>query len=206
MNGLKHAFSVMFHPIEGWDELMYHKEGKVSTANIIAVMVFFVLVMRRQLTGFIFNSDVKLSNLNIWFILTQSIILLLLFSIVNWAVCTLFDGKGRLKDIWITTNYSMIPFVISNIVYIILSNYMKMDEKIFLVWILYIGIIWTALLLIKGLESIHQYSIPSTLLSIVITIIGILIIIFLCVLLLSLTQQFIGFIVTVIKEIMIRKI
>lgn len=202
ISGFKDAFKIMFHPIDGYRELFYAKKGSNSVATVLAITLFLLLIAKRQLTGIIFNT-IKLDELNIWIILVQSIILIFAFSAVNWSVCTLFDGNGSFSKIWIVMNYSLIPFMIVTIFNIILSNYFISGEQIFISIISWFSIIWTGFLIIKGLEEIHEYNIPQTLLSISATIVGLLIIIFLIVLLLSLSQQLIGFIVTISKEITI---
>jgi hypothetical protein len=55
-------------------------------------------------TGFIFN-DASIKDVNAWYALAQTFGLVVLFAVANWAVTTLFEGKGKLKDIYIVTSY-----------------------------------------------------------------------------------------------------
>ena len=64
-------------------------------------------------TGFIFNAGTRLEDLNVLYLLAQSVGLFFLFCVINWALCTLFDGKGRLKGIWIAVTYALMPMVLT---------------------------------------------------------------------------------------------
>lgn len=194
----------MFHPIEGYIELFYHKWQSVFVANIIAVIYFLLLIIQRQLTGFLFN-PVRLENLNVLNLLVQSIGIALLFTGINWAVCTLFDGKGKFAEIWIMINYALVPYLISMFIVVVMSNILKTDERMFMTIVTVVGVLWSLFLLVKGLEAIHEYTIPQTLLSIVSTILGMLVVVFIFILLLSLSQQMIGFIITIGQELMLRQ-
>lgn len=204
MNKYKTPFYIISHPIEGYVELFYHKWESLLVANFISLIYFITLIVKRQATGFIFN-NARLDELNVFNLMVQSAGIVIMFCALNWAVCTLFDGKGKLKGIWIAINYALVPYIVSTIVIIGLSNMLKTDESMFMSIIYYIGILWSGFLLVKGLEAVHQYTIPQTLLSIISTIAGMMIVVFIFILLLSLSQQMIGFIVTISKELMLRK-
>jgi hypothetical protein len=204
MGGVKDLILVCLHPIEGWQELFYRKKERIALANALAVAYFIVAIMKRQLTGFIFNSTVRLDRINIGFLFTQTILLLIAIAAINWAVSTLFDGEGKPADIWICVCYSFAPTIVFTALYVLASNIMAVEEQFFLQGILVIGYVWTALLIVKSLENLHQYTIPQTLFTLALTLFGILVLIFLFVLLLSLSQQMIRFFVTVYKELSLR--
>jgi hypothetical protein len=204
MGIFKELVKVCIHPIEGWQELFYRKKQSLMLANILAVAYFVVAILKRQLTGFIFNSGVQLDRINVGFLFTQTIVLLVTFAAINWAVSTLFDGEGKIEGIWICVCYSFAPTIFSTLLYVAASNMMAAEEQFFLKGILYAGYIWTGFLIIKSLENLHQYTIPQTLFTLMLTIFGILVVVFLFVLLLSLSQQVIRFFVTIFKELSLR--
>lgn len=204
MNRFKTPFYIMFHPIEGFVETFYHNWQSLLVANMISFLYFLTLIIKRQATGFVFNA-VRLDELNVFNLFIQSVGIAIMFCALNWAVCTLFDGKGKLMGIWITVNYALLPYVLITIFNVVMSNVLKSDESMFMTILYYIGIIWTGFLLIKGLEAVHQYNIPQTLLSMASTVVGMMIVVFIFILLLSLSQQMIGFVITISKELMLRK-
>lgn len=197
-------FYTMVHPIEGFSDLYDRKAGRVSIGVGVALLGFLQLLATRQLSGFLFNSGTRLNDLNILYLLAQSVGFYLLFTLVNWAVCTLFDGKGHLGGIWIGVTYSMMPMILSGFLQVLLSRFLKQDEALFLQIVSWIGLAWTAFLFVKALEAVHQYTLPQTFLSTAATFVGIAIVLFLVILLLSLSQQMLGFLVTLAKEVMLR--
>ena len=63
-----------------------------------------------------------------------------------------------------------------------------------------LGIVWSGVLIFTGFMTIHQFSFGKTVLSIIMTVIGIAIIIFLAVLFVGLLQQVISFFKSVWSE------
>ena len=63
-----------------------------------------------------------------------------------------------------------------------------------------IGIIWSGILVYVGFMTIHEFSFKKTALSVIMTVLGIAIIIFLAVLFVGLIQQVISFVKAVYSE------
>lgn len=194
---------IMFHPIEGFEELRFNKAGSIKISIIILVVSFIASMADKQLTGFIFTSGNK-QQYNVLYDLFSIFGITLIFIICNWSVCTLFDGEGRLKDILVVTAYALLPRTIFIFLNVILSHLLTRDESIFIDWLYGFGVIWSVFVLIVGLMVIHQYTFGKTILSIVATIIGMLFVLFIFILLFSLFNQLISFIQTIYKEIVFR--
>ena len=94
---LKH---VIFHPVEGFEDLRWKKQGSLKVAFIIVLLLFVVMVASRQLTGFQFN-NAYVKVFNVVPLIVQSIVYFFTWVIGNWMLCTLFDGEGTLKKICI---------------------------------------------------------------------------------------------------------
>lgn len=164
--------------------------------------MFLALTARWFLTGFSFNTE-RAIDYNIFITLLQAFGIICVCAIANWAVCTLIEGKGRLIDIFCMMCYSMLPFVISQFVYVILSNVMTLEEQAFLTVIELAGIIWSGILVFVGFMSIHQFSFSKNVLSVLITVFGIAVIIFLAIMFVGLMQQVVSFIKSIWSEIVI---
>lgn len=205
MKRRKTPFYIMLHPIEGFSELRYHKWGSVGVATFLIFLLFISMIANRQLSGFSFTIGVKLDMLNIPLIFTETIGLCLAFTIVNWGICTLFDGNARIKEIWVILGYALLPYIIGILVTTVISHFLTVDEAVFLKLIQGICFAYFVLLLLKGLETYHEYSFGSSIISVVVTLIGILLIVFVGILLFSIAQQFVAFLVTIWQELTLRR-
>ena len=86
---------------------------------------------------------------------------------------------------------------------VLLSNVMTQEEAAFLTFIRIFGIAWSGVLVFTGFMSIHQFSFSKTVLSILLTLVGIAIMIFLAILFVGLMQQVVSFIQSICSELII---
>ena len=171
---------------------------------MVIVLCFFIITVCQQvMTGFLFNTS-YVKVFNIVPLLVQTIILFFTWVIGNWSLCTLFDGEGSVKAICSVSAYALVPYLITQVVVVIASNVLLMGEAAFIVFFQYLGILWSVVLMISGIKTVHQYSIPKTLLAMVFTVAAMVIILFLLVLLLSLFQQVYIFGFSIYTELMYR--
>ncbi len=199
----KWPFYIMLHPFEGFEDLRWKKAYSMRVSMVIVALFFIISVCEQLMTGFLFNENyVKIFN--IVPIIIQTLVLFFTWVIGNWALCTLFDGEGTMKNICANTAYALVPMLIGKVVNIILSNCLQRTESAFIVFVSYLTLLWTAILLISGMRTVHQYSIPKTLLFMFITVCAMLVIIILLVLLVSLFQQVYVFVYSIYTELLYR--
>jgi len=203
---IKHRtpFYVLRHPIEGYQEMRYNNWGHAGLATVFVFLLFFAMFAKEALFGFAFRVDVNPENLNLPMLLLTSVGLCGLFSLINWAICTLFDGSGKLRDIWVVVGYSMAPYILCVLLACVLSHFLTSEEAVFIEAIQVIGLCYSAFLLIKGVESYHEYTFKGAIVSILCTLIGLLLVVLLGVLLFSIVQQFVAFVVTIYQEMLLR--
>ena len=203
MSAWKWPFYIMRHPFEGFEDLRWKKAYNMKVAMVIVALFFIVSVCDQLMTGFLFNtSSVKIFN--IVPIVIQSIVLFFTWVIGNWSLCTLFDGEGTMKNICVNSAYALVPYIIGRAVNIVLSNCLLRTESAFMTFVSYLTIAWTVILLISGMKTVHQYSIPKTLLFMIITVVAMVVIIILLVLLISLFQQVYVFVYSIYTELLYR--
>ncbi|MBQ8170405.1 MAG: YIP1 family protein [Oscillospiraceae bacterium] len=203
MPAWKWPFYIMVHPFEGFEDLRWKKAYSMRVSMVIVALFFIISVCEQLMTGFLFNENyVKIFN--IVPIIIQTIVLFFTWVIGNWALCTLFDGEGTMKNICVNTAYALVPLLIGKVVNIILSNCLLRTESAFITFVGYLTILWSVVLLISGMRTVHQYSIPKTLLFMLITVFAMVVIIILLVLLVSLFQQVYVFIYSIYTELLYR--
>ena len=102
----------------------------------------------------------------------------MLFTVSNWCLITLFDGKGTYKDIVVLTGCSTIPLAIANFIYFALSFVCVADEAALMTVFTTIGTVWMIFLFFTATISVHDYTPAKAVISLVCTIFGIVIIVF----------------------------
>lgn len=197
---LKH---VIFHPIEGFEDLRWKKQGSIKLALFIVLMLFISMVANRQLTGFAHNGAYT-KIFNVVPLLVNSVVYFFTWVIANWSVCTLLDGEGRLKQICINSAYALVPYIVSVFVAVFVSNFVTLDESIWLGAISSLGIGWSVILMFQAMKAVHQYTVTKTIFSILLTLVAMLLILFLAILMLSLFQQVYVFIYSIYTEVSYR--
>lgn len=194
---------VVFHPVEGFEDLRWKKQGSIKAALLIVLLLFLEEIAYVRLGGFqfIITND-KLFNVVPFFV--QTVILFFTWVIGNWAICTLFNGEGTLKKIMISSAYALVPYIVCRVINIVLTNFLVQDEGVWVYFIYYVGLGWSLVLMIQAMRAVHQYTFGKTLLSMVMTVVAMLLILFLLILLLSLFQQVYVFIYQIYTEIAYR--
>lgn len=197
---IKHAVT---HPAEGFEDMRWKKAGSLKIAFGIVLLLFIAVIVDGRLYGFQFGVTYD-KTFNIIPYIVKSIVLFAAWVVGNWAVCTLLDGEGTMKNICIYSAYALIPYIAQIFITCILSHILVRDEMVFIQAIYIIGVGWTAILLFSAIKSVHQYSFGKTVFAIILTIAAMFIMLFLLVLFMSLVQQVYIFISTIYTEISYR--
>lgn len=191
------------HPVEGFEDMRWKKSGSLKIAFFIVFMLFLAVIAAERLYGF--NHFVPYDKIfNIVPYIVKSFVIFGAWTVGNWAVCTLLDGEGTMKNICIYSAYSLVPYVAQLFITTFMSHFLIRDESIFLTLAAIIGTGWTAILLFSAIRSVHQYSAVKTVFAIILTIAAMLIMLFLLILLLFLIQQVAIFFMTLFTEISYR--
>lgn len=200
----KELFYCVGHPADGFYELR-HREGKGSVPLAFFLVILFSLsfTFNRLYAGFVVN-DVDPRKVNLFAELLGVLIVYVLLFVGNWSVTCPMKGEGRVKDIATALAYSLVPLIICINVATLLSRVITVDEKEFYFLVLYIGIVWTAILALKGNMEIHSFSLSKTIVTLVLTLIAVLIIVFMLLLVFELIQRVVLFITSIYYEIIFR--
>ena len=200
---LKYALYVAVHPIDGFWDLTHEKRGSVAAANVIITAAVLVEVLRLTLTNFQFIT-INMEYFNALIAALSILAPIFLWTVSNWGLTCLMDGKGTMKEIYMAVSYALTPMVIINAFMILLSQVLTFEEAS-VYWVLAgFSTLWTAWLFIAGMMMIHDYTLAKTIFSSLLTIAGMGVIVFVFVVFFSLISDAIAYFISLYKEILFR--
>jgi len=202
-DSLKFALYCMSHPLDGFWDLTHEKRGTYAAANTILIATLAVRIMKLRYTSFIFL-QVYWEDLNIFLYLASILLPLSLWVIGNWALTTLFDGKGKLGQVYIATCYGLTPYPLVQFFLMIFSNFVTVEEAEFYTVLSALTLIYAAILIITAMGQIHEYSGGKNLLFTVATIFAMLIMVFILMLFFSMVSQGVAYFISLGKELLFR--
>jgi tetratricopeptide (TPR) repeat protein len=200
---LRLALNVPLHPFGTFEELKNKKLWSLPIAAVILLLFYIGKMLETTASGFLFTT-VSHRNYNTLFTLAQTIGLVLLWSVVNWLVATLFEGKGRFKEVLAASSYVMIPLTIYSFVRVIVSHFLPLAGLSFMNAVYTIVLIYTAYLLIIAMMSVHEFTFSKFLLTTAVTLFGMLLVVFIGFMIIILLQQFWNFIYAIYMELVFR--
>jgi DNA-binding beta-propeller fold protein YncE len=200
---LKYALYLVVHPYDGFRSLKYERRGHISGATAILLAIVLTYIVARQYTGFIFNRS-DLSKLNIYLELFRVVVPFGLWCVVNWAVTTIMDGNGTLRDVYVASAYSFTPIVLLNIPAVALSNAITSEESAFFYLPVAMAVVWSLFLLTVGTMVVHEYDFGKTVVTSLASVAGMGVVIFLSILFMMLSNQVYAFLHSIFSEIAFR--
>ena len=200
---LKFSLYCLTHPIDGFWDLTHEKRGSYAAANTILFLAVAAYVLRLRYTSFIFI-QVYWEDLNVFTYIASVLFPFTLFVIGNWALTTLFDGKGRLGQVYIATCYALTPYPLIQFPLMFLSNYITVDEAEFYSAMVTIAVVWVLFIGIFGMSQVHEYSFGKNILFLIATVFAMLVMIFLLMLFFSMVSQGVAYFISLFKEMLYR--
>lgn len=195
------ATTLVTHPFDNFREMKEKGLISIPLCFIIIILYYMFDVMETTMGGFAFTYFDPASY-NALLILAKTAGIVILWTVTNWAVCTLFGGKGKIKEIFAVISYSLIPSLLGSIIYVVATNVLVPDEAAFLSILTVICTGYTLLLLAIGSMIVHDYSLLKFIGTTLLTLVGCAIVVFLLIAVGILLQQTWGFLSTIYSEIL----
>ncbi len=200
-----YAMNILLHPIDTINELCAYRKKAISYSCSFLVLALWIIVtiLKFEWTGFLYNPDYFI-GVSIYNVLVQTVVVFILWVGVNWALCAIVYGDATFKEIWVISSYALIPYIVLTFFNILCSNVLIQGEVFFMTWIRVIALGWSISVLTYGLKIFHNYSLGTTIKSMLLTIVGMFIVVFLGILAFSLVQQIYFTVKTIFFEIILR--
>ena len=189
------------HPMDGFYWIRHKEYGSVPIAILMVILFSISFSLNRLYASFVVNeTDPRSVNS-----LTELAGVLVLFLLVgNWSITCLMDGEGRFKDIIIAVGYGITPATVGYVLATLLSRVIADNEQAFYGLVIAIGIAYAVILVLMGIMQVHNYTLGKTLITLFLTFVAVLIIIFLALLLFNLVSQVITFFKSIYLELIFR--
>ena len=200
---LRYALHVITHPFDGFWDLIHEKKGTLAAANTFLILFLIIRVLKLICTNFQFISA-PIQHINVFEEMGSLLLPFIVLCVANWAMTTLFDGKGRFRDIYIGMCYALVPYIIIQLPMILVSNMLTYEEGSFYSVLLSISVVWCVFLVFVGLMEIHDYGPGKTFIFLIVTVVGAGVILFLMLVFFSLLSDAVAFFVSFYREIVFR--
>lgn len=202
-DSVRYGFYVLFHPFDGFWDLKHEKRGTVGASVLFMTFWFLTNVFIKTGTGFLMNPEYDI-DLNIMKEFRSVFLFFLLFTVANWSVTTLMEGKGYYRDIVMVFGYASLPLSLLRIPATILSQVITSSETVYYFILQGMAWGWFAILLFVGIMMVHEYSLLKTIGTLIVTAASIVVILFLFMVFYNIFAVLMSFFITAYKEISIR--
>lgn len=203
MRELNYSAYVSFHPFDGFWDIKREKKGSIQAANVLFVLFILTYALRAQYSGYLFIGKLA-TEVNVFLEVATMVGPILLWVVSNWCFTTLMEGEGNMKDIYIATMYALRPYIITAIPMFLLSHCLSLDEAFIYTAFDTIITIWMLGLMFFGMLTTHDYTLGKGFITAVLTIVGIILIIFLALVFTNVISDIVSLVSDMIKEISYR--
>lgn len=203
LSSMRYMLYLIFRPFDGFWDLVHEKRGSIAAATTYLILFLMVRMGQLMFTNFQFI-NAPIQYINLFEQCASLLIPFIILCVANWSLTTLFDGKGRLSDIYMAMCYALAPMILIQLPLIFLSHVLAVDEKSVYNVLASVSILWSAFLAFVGLMQVHDYGPGKTILFLIATLFGAMVIIFLMLVFLSLISDALGYFVSIVRELMYR--
>lgn len=200
---MKYALHVITHPFDGFWDLIHENRGTMAAAHTFLFLFLLTRIIKLMYTSFQFISA-PIQYMNVFEQSASLLLPFLILCVANWAMTTLFDGKGRFRDIYMAMCYALVPYVLIQLPLVLVSNCITFEEASFYTVLMGFSAVWCAFLVFVGLMQVHDYTPGKTFIFLIVTVIGAMIIIFLILVFFSLLSDAAGYFVSLYREVIFR--
>lgn len=199
----RYLFYTMNHPMDGFYWIRHREYGSVPIAILMVILFSFCFSLNRINAHFVVN-DVEPKTVDSLEELSGVLLLYVLLCVANWSVTCLMGGEGRMKDIAIAIGYGVVPMIPAFLIATGMSHFITEDESAFYTMVIGLGVALSVIMMLMGIMQVHNYTLGRTLVTLFLTFIAMLIIIFVGLLLADLIGQVINFFRSLYIEIIFR--
>ncbi len=163
------AFTYLKNPADATYDIKRKNRVSVFSATILLIIYFLVYIYYIYNLSFLFNHRI-ISSINLVEELLVIFLPFTLWVVANYLVGSIREGEGRLKDIYITTIFAVLPFFMALPVLTFFSQALTYNEAFMMDFIQIIAVMLSAIYFFFMVKETHYYSVKDTFKSILISI------------------------------------
>ena len=199
----QHFFHTVSHPADGYYWIRHQEKGSLWIAFLMVILYGVAFSMNRISSSFIVN-DIEPRTVNLPAELAGVILLYFILCVGNWSVTCLMEGEGRFKDILIAVGYALFPMLATTVAATAVSHLVAENEEAFYTILMGLGTAYTVGMLLIGIMQVHNYTFGKTLVTLLLTVVAMLVIIFLGLLVINFITQVYSFFRGIYMELVFR--
>lgn len=194
---------IIFRPFDFFEDIQTPGIIRIRQAIALIICAYLARIGSLYLIGFAFESreayQISILQEAIWVFVPW-----ITWCIAHWAVAAILDGEGKFAEIVYGSAYALVPYILLIIPFTLLTQVLALDEAGILnvlMWVINGWVVWLFLLKVKIL---HNFDLPKTLFITFLSIVAVLILWFICILMFGLANQFLNFLLDIVKELRLR--
>lgn len=192
---------VFKHPLDVFYDIRTNKVN-INTGIVLAVVTLIVYTLSFYAKAYLFSEvDLQFSIVNA---VLKFVLIVGLYMLSNYLICSIRDGQGSKKAVFIGTIYAMAPFIILLLPLSLMTQVLTYNERFLFDFAMNFMYAYTIILLVLSVMEIHAYSFKFSITNIITIIFTLLLIVIFTITFVVLSTEFINFIMSIIKEVMLR--
>jgi hypothetical protein len=162
------VFSYLRNPADKTYEIKRKNSVQIFPVTVLLILYFIAYVFYIYNLGFLFNNR-QIENINLIEEIIKIILPIIVWVIANFLIGSIREGEGRLKDVYITTIYSLAPYFLLLPVIAIVSQVLTYNESFIVSFMHTIAIMLTVIYFFFMVKETHFYNVKETFKSIFIS-------------------------------------
>ncbi|MCZ0702153.1 tetratricopeptide (TPR) repeat protein [Natronobacillus azotifigens] len=191
--------NIIKHPLNTYYSIQYENKGSMLSASFWLFILFAIFIAEKYFSGFIFLY-VRDGQYTLGTDIAMFFSVFALVIVSNYLICTINEGEGKFRHIYIGFIYSFAPYFIVKPFLVFISNFLTYNEAYLLQLANTIIYAWVAILIFIMIKEINDYTVRETFKIIFLTLFMILITVLFIFIVYVLIVQMIQFVVAVVNE------
>jgi sugar lactone lactonase YvrE len=165
LDDILYLFRYLRNPADASYEIKRKDRIQVLSVTGLLLIFFGFYIYHIYETSFLFNSR-RLEEINLLEEMARILLPIMLWVISNFLIGSIREGEGRLKDVYITTIFSLSPYFLTLPILTILSQGLTLNELFIYQFIQFIAVLVTVVYFFFMVKETHFYSVKETIQSI----------------------------------------